>query len=127
MSLADTAWTKRGGGSCPQCSSPYNNRYKRPNCLECNFYLGGSYVPTKKARLTVPKCTLVVSGEMSIYSTNTSSHDDRCLVVIDNNGKICPHQTCKNQRAVLANSQKLEQFECKHLKMADDVKEPLAG
>ena len=76
--------------------------------------------------MTVPKCTLVVSGEMSIYSTSTSSHDDRCLVIIDNNGKICHHQTCKNQRAILANSQKLEQFECKHLKMADDVKEPLA-
>jgi hypothetical protein len=75
----------------------------------------------KKTCLTIPKCTLVVLGEMAIYSTNTSTRNDRCLFVIGSNCKICRHQTCKNQRAILANSQKLEEFDCKHLKVFKDL------
>lgn len=126
MSSGATTSTKRGAGSCPQCHSPYNNRYKPPNCTTCNYSLGGSYVQKKKARLSIPECTSVVLGETAIYSVKTSSHDDRSLVVLDNNAKICHQQECKDQRAVFSHSKQLAKFECKHLSMVKDFSQPLA-
>ena len=122
MSSGDTTWTKRGGGSCVINAIPLT-----ATGINLQIALSATMIwvvhtsAPKKTCLTIPKCTLVVLGEMAIYSTNTSTHDDRCLFVIGSNCKICHHQTCKNQRAILANSQKLEEFDCKHLKVFKDL------
>ena len=110
-----TSWSQRGKGSCPQCGTTYHTRYKPRLCPDCSHELGGTYIPKKKPRPEVPKCTVVVrsgAGE-GIYSANTSSHDDRCIVMKDKQSSICHHPTCKQQRAVFVNSKKVSLFECR--------------
>lgn len=49
------------------------------------------------------------------------------MIVVDNNGTICHHPLCKNQRAILINSKRVDEFSCKHVtKTIDDCSQPLA-
>ena len=81
---------------------------------------------TKKAKLDVPKCTVVVAKqEFNIYSVKTSTHDDRCLVIVDQEGSICSHHICKQQRAVHINSQKISEFKCDHIIQVGSASPPL--
>ena len=112
--------TGRGKGTCPRCNGFYVNRYKPENCQNCGFELGGNYVPKKKPRLEVPKSTLVLqSGQLSIYSVNTSTHDDRCIVIVNANASIREHRQCKQSRASLVNSMKSANFSCEHLRSTE--------
>ncbi|XP_028391325.1 uncharacterized protein LOC114516136 isoform X2 [Dendronephthya gigantea] len=94
---------------------------------DANFELGGSYVPKKKPRPLVPKCTLVVqpSDGLSIYSVNTSTYDDRCIVVREEASSMCQHHLCKQNRAIHINSQKVASFSCQHLESTRDCTTPL--
>ena len=126
-STTSIPWSQRGKGSCPQCTLSYSSRYKPPQCPGCGYKLRGSYVPKKKPRQAVPKCTIVVKrGETEVYSANTSTHDDRCLVIKDKTASICQHNVCKQQRAMLVNSNKVEDFQCQHLRSINECESPVA-
>ena len=119
-------WTQRGQGSCSGCGWKYHCRYKPFHCPDCNNELGGSYIPKKKKRPLVPKCTLVVqTGEVCIYSANTSTHDDRCLVIKQDKSLMCHHNICKQKRAIHINSQNVEDFNCNHLEKIQECSTPL--
>ena len=119
-------WTQRGQGSCSGCGWKYHCRYKPFHCPDCNNELGGSYIPKKKKRPLVPKCTLVVqTGKACIYSANTSMHDDWCLVIKQDISLMCHHNICKQKRAIHINSQKVEDFNCSHLEKIQECTTPL--
>ena len=112
--------SKRGQGSCPACSAVYHNRYKPQNCVNCEFHLGGTYVPKgKKAKLHAPKCVKLFScGGMTFYSAKTHSKDSRCIFIINevDSAKQClVSQKCQEIRAAFVNSGKVEQFSCVHM------------
>ena len=99
---------------------------------QCGFVLGGSFTPrhVKKPKLDVPACTEVVSGPWSIYSCQTSTHDDRCLVIKDQrDGRLnvsCEHHDCKQKRAVMVNSSCSSDFTCPHVESIQSAAAPLS-
>ncbi len=63
-----------GKGSCPNCHTPYVNRYKPRVCSKCKFDIGGSYVPKLKTigKVSIPNSTIVFTDE----STKNIFHYD---------------------------------------------------
>ena len=94
-------------------------------CPQCGFFLGGS---SKTAKITGPKCTSVfLDASLQIYSCNTSSHDNRCLVIIDSKKAtvICHLPKCKESRAIMVNSNMPENFSCIHVESVKEASPPL--
>ena len=94
---------KRGSGLCSNCNHSYYNKYKPSHCVNCNFAIGGSYVPkSKKKKSNIPE---VVQITDHILSVRTTYRNDRCLVSRDEEGKwICFNKKCKDKRATFCNS-----------------------
>lgn len=116
----------RGKGACPQCSLPYANRYK-PDFCSCGFQLGGSFEPKTKKRKINEGNTEVVEVLPRVYSTKSSTRNDRCIVTkTTDNLWICLHKDCLKMRAtfVLANNPKA--FNCDHVALVErgPVSEP---
>ena len=110
------SWTKRGTGTCQNCSREFSNRWKPVNCPGCGFHIGGTReVATKKSRLNQPPAVLVFeTASEKLYSVNTSTRDDRCFVVQEGNIFFCSHQQCKSRRATYVSSEMTSDFVCVH-------------
>ena len=100
-----------GSGSCPSCGKSYSNRWKPPACHGCGFHLGGTYIAKEKSQ--VPE--MVVRITKNIFSVRTCSRDSRCFVTISDLSRHCSVNKCKDRRSVCVNSNKVEEFRCKHL------------
>ncbi|XP_028418856.1 uncharacterized protein LOC114544404 [Dendronephthya gigantea] len=110
-------WTNRGTASCPKCGHKYMTARKPKLCEGCHFEIGGSYVP--KPKLNIPDCVIVYKeGDTSLYSVNSSTRDDRCLVLMQGTNCLCYHETCKQQRAIHLSSSG-RPFSCKHSEKID--------
>lgn len=107
--------SKRGRGICPNCQHQYANKYKPENC-ECGAYLGGKFVPKQLKKAPAPDAVEIIKN---VFSTKTSSRNDRCLVTREGQQWICLHANCLKDRAVFVSSGKAERFACKHV---DQVK-----
>ena len=59
----------------------------------------------------------------TLRSVKLTPKDERQFAFTDQNGKICFAKDCLSLRASFANSGKINDFDCKHLK--EDVKNPL--
>ena len=121
--------SKRGQTSCPGCRTSFNNRYKPEFCDNCNYFLGGKYVPKeKKPKLNAPKSVKLFSKEgCSFFSAKTHSKDTRCIVIFDeeNNLKQCLAGKCKEIRAAFVNSGKAEHFSCDHTVLCENPVPPI--
>ena len=92
-------WSNRRQGSCPQCRSPYSSR---STCSTCGYELGGS-TSAKVPKLSCP-LAVRVHGHGDLFSTRTSTRDDRCFVLKEGDFWICLHTECKNLRAMYVSS-----------------------
>ena len=92
-------WSNRRQGSCPQCRSPYSSR---STCSTCGNELGGS-TSAKVPKLSCP-LAVRVHGHGDLFSTRTSTRDDRCFVLKEGDFWICLHTECKNLRAMYVSS-----------------------
>ena len=118
--------SSRGRGTCPQCKHEYFNRSKPPNCENCGFSLGGSFISKKRVKQNNPLVVEICNG---VYSCRTSARDDRCFVTSDGgNCWMCTWEQCKVLRSVHVNSGLTEQFQCAHVKQVQDSSnaDPLA-
>ena len=120
--------SKRGKGTCSSCQHEYANKYK-PEFCQCGFYLGGRYVPsaaaTEKAKtVPIPDAVEVITN---IFSTKTSSRNDRCLTVTEGLNWICLHPDCLKNRAAFVSAERAEMFACKHVNLVKSgpVSKPL--
>ena len=120
--------SKRGKGTCLSCQHEYANKYK-PEFCECGFYYGGKYVPSaaaaKKAKsIPFPDAVEVITN---VYSSKTSSRNDRCLTVREGLNWICLHPDCLKNRAVFVSGERAEMFACKHVNLVKSgpVSKPL--
>ena len=104
-------WSNRGQGSCPQCRSPYSSR---STCSTCGYELGGS-TSAKVPKLSCP-LAVRVHGHGDLFSTRTSTRDDRCFVLKEGDFWICLHTECKNLRAMYVSSNRPADFTCSHIK-----------
>ena len=68
----------------------------------CGFFLGGSKEPaSKKPKSCCPDAVVVTAPkEMSIFSTKTSTRDDRCFVMKKGDMFFYSHKYCISVRAV---------------------------
>ena len=121
--------SKQGQTCCPGCKKSYNNRCKPEKWDQCNWCLGGDFVPSeKKQKLNAPKSVLLFSrDDCSFYSVKTHSKDSRCLVIVDSfrNVKQCLAQKCKEVRAAYVNSSNAELFSCEHTALCDKAVPPI--
>ena len=118
--------SSRDRGTCPQCKHEYFNRSKPPNCENCGFSLGGSFISKKRVKQNNPLVVEICNG---VYSCRTSARDDRCFVTSDGgNCWMCTWEQCKVLRSVHVNSGLTEQFQCAHVKQVQDSSnaDPLA-
>ena len=76
-------WTSRGTSQCPRCAESYSNAWKPKNCKNCNFEIGGNYVPkAKKRKVASPQSVLVVdSSQIKIFSVKLNYRESRTFVV----------------------------------------------
>ena len=119
---------KRGSGTCSSCGEAFNNRWKPVNCGKCGLFLGGNYEPQKKAKkmkVNCPSAVLIAAhGQQRIYSVQTSSRDDRCLVVFEGETCWCSLAECKTARATFVASNIAVAFSCAHSKKCNDAVNP---
>ena len=117
------SWTKRGTGSCPNCSQEFSTRWKPVNCSSCGFNIGGTReVAAKKSRLNQPAAVLVFEAtNEKVFSVNTSTRDDRCFVVQEGINFLCSHHQCKTSRATFVSSEIANNFACSHTEKCKDV------
>ena len=118
--------SSRGRGTCPQCEHEYFNTSKPPNCENCGFSLGRSFISKKRVKQNNPLVVEICNG---VYSCRTSARDDRCFVTSDGgNCRMCTWEQCKVLRSVHVNSGLTEQFQCAHVKQVQDSSnaDPLA-
>lgn len=122
MSSGKEKWTARGTGKCSNCSSTYSRFRKPANCLNCNFFIGGKYVPkettSKKRKLDNPLAVTVCSFEgNTLFSIKVSTKDDRCFLLVSDTSRLCYYRSCKNLRSVsVASGQhRLDKLQCEHL------------
>ena len=60
-------WTARGAGKCPKCTFTYSTFKKPERCTQCQFFLGGKFVPkegtssNRKRKLNNPQAVSVCS------------------------------------------------------------------
>ena len=82
-----TKWTGRGTGHCPRCTKSYSNAWKPKTCSECNYEIGGKYVPnttSKKRKLEWPESVPVVDSQLvRIYSVKLDHRTNRVFVLKD--------------------------------------------
>ena len=102
-------WSNRGQGSCPQCRSPYSSR------STCGYELGGS-TSAKVPKLSCP-LAVRVHGHGDLFSTRTSTRDDRCFVLKEGDFWICLHTECKNLRAIMYRATGLRTLHVRTLKV----------
>ena len=126
IAMIPSTCTKRGFGECPQCKSTYSTRWKPANCHACGFFLGGSKEPaTKKPKSCCPAAVVVIATEeMSIFSTKTSTRDDRCFVMKEGDMFFCSHKDCISVRATFVSSGRAASFSCKHSDECKDAVPP---
>lgn len=106
--------SKRGRGACPMCQHQYANKYKPEHC-ECGAYLGGKYAPKQQKKTPAPDAVEIINN---VFSTKTSSRNDRCLVTREGLQWICLHAKCLKDRATFVSSGNAEGFACKHINQA---------
>lgn len=115
----------RGSGVCPQCGERFYNRYKPPNCENCNYHIGGSFIrknPKGNEETSSKKAVLItrVGEGISIYSVRTSSKNDRCFVTISSTGqKICYSTKCLTERSACVNQCAGQSPSCAHITAAE--------
>ena len=61
-----------------------------------------------------------VHGHGDLFSTRTSTRDDRCFVLKEGDFWICLHTECKNLRAMYVSSNRPADFTCSHIKSVSD-------
>lgn len=116
-------WTNRGTAKCSQCGHSYSTARKPKRCANCEFELGGSYVP--KPKVCMPECVIVYrEGNDSLYSIKSSTRDDRCLVLVEGENCLCYQEACKQQRAIYVSSNTKRPFSCKHSEKIDGYCKP---
>ena len=60
-------WTARGTGKCPKCTFTFSTFKTPERCTQCQFYLGGKFVPkegtssNRKRKLNNPEAESVCS------------------------------------------------------------------
>ena len=121
------SWTKRGTGSCANCSQEYSCRWKPVNCTKCGVHIGGtrSEISGKKSRPNHPAAVLVYkTTNENVFSVQTSTRDDRCFVVQEGNTFLCCHAQCKTSRATFVSSNLTNNFSCSHTKKCKDAVAP---
>lgn len=98
----------------------YANFWKPRNCPQCNYEIGGGYVPKAKVpKRDRPNC---VNVSDNLYSVKTSTRGDRGFVVYDEKTRFCHQDRCKRSRAVTvvsANTQ-LSEYSCEHIKLVEE-------
>ena len=109
-------WSIRGQSSCPQCRSPYSSRWKPANCSTCGYELGGS----TSAKVPKLSCPLAVLAHGDLFSTRTSTRDDRCFVLNEGDFWIFLLTECKHLRAMYVSSNRPADFTCSHIKSVSD-------
>eukprot|EP00794_Sanderia_malayensis_P020874 gene20874-22926_t len=118
--------TKRGYGACAACSKQYANAHK-PQCCSCGHFLGGKFKgeAKKKKVNSAPLSVTIFQANSSGVSTQlcsvrTTNKGNRTFVLESSNRgeRICYNQQCKNVRSSYVNSQKSDEFTCKHLDAA---------
>jgi hypothetical protein len=93
------------------------------NCSKCGSDIGGTReVKAKRSRLNQPAAVLIYeSTQEKLFSVNTSTRDDRCLVVQEGSTFLCSHQLCKTNRAVFVSSNMPDKFSCAHTKKCKEA------
>ena len=122
MSAVKEKWTLRGTGKCPSCSARYSTIRKPPNCGQCNFFLGGKYVPKtvsrKKRELYNPSAVKVCTYDgINLYSMKVTSRDDRCFVffLTPLDSVITTHAIAFRSVTAASGWEEMNKFSCKHL------------
>ena len=122
MSSGIEKWTARGTGKCSNCSWTYPTFRKPANCLNCNFFIGGNYVPkettSKKRKLGNPLAVTVCSFEgNTLFSIKVSTKDHRCFCLVSDTSRLCYYRSCKNLRpvSVASGQHQLDKLQCEHL------------
>ena len=84
---AKEKWTARGTGKCPKCTFTYSTFKKPERCTQCQFYLGGKFVPKEgtssngKRKLNNPEAVSVYSfADNLLYSMKVTDRDDKFLL-----------------------------------------------
>ena len=120
-------WTSRGTSQCPRCAESYSNAWKPKNCKNCNFEIGGNYVPkAKKRKVAAPQSVLVVdSSQIKIFSVKLNYRESRTFVVKSGeNELVCHHKKCKDRRAVHMASNLTSSFSCGHTEAVNSSLQP---
>ena len=100
MSSEKVKWTSRGTGKCTNCSWQYSTFKKPERCSNCNFFIGGKYIPNdstgKKRKLDNPPAVTVCSfAGNSIFSIQVSTKDDRCFCLVSDTNRLCYYTLVK--------------------------------
>jgi len=128
--LLKSKWTGRGTGHFPRCHNSYSNAWKPKTCSNCDYEIGGKYVPKtttgrKKRKLEWPESVLVLDSQlMRIYSVKLDHRSNRVFVVKDNTN-VCHHEKCKESRAVHMAS--AVPFSCAHIGATENSSKPLSA
>ena len=123
------SWTSRGQGKCSQCGVSYSTAWKPKTCKNCNYEIGGSYIPKDKKRKTAsPDGAIIVASTkdgVNIFSVKANYRENRVLVVADGNTSVCHHEKCKSARSVHMASSEPSQFTCQHIKLSQAASNPV--
>ena len=95
-------WTARGTGKWPKCTFTYLTFKTPERCTQCQFYLGGKFVPkegtssNRKRKLNNPEAVSVCSfADNLLLPTEMTSF---CLVA--GSSRVCYFNSCRNLRAL---------------------------
>ncbi|CAH3180920.1 unnamed protein product [Porites evermanni] len=104
-------WTARGTGKCPNCTFTYSTFKTPERCTQCQFYLGGKFVPkegtssNRKSKLNNPEAVSVCSfADNLLYSIKFTDRDDRSFRLVAGSSRICYFNPCRNLRALAVSS-----------------------
>ena len=122
-------WTARGTGKCLKCTFTYSTFKKPERCTQCQFYLGGKFVPkegtssNRKRKLNNPEAVSVCSfADNLLYSIKITDRDDRSFCLVAGSSRVCYFNSCPNLRAlaVASGQEQLNKFSCPHLEKVKD-------
>ena len=122
-------WTARGAGKCPKCTFTYSTFKKPERCTQCQFFLGGKFVPkegtssNRKRKLNNPQAVSVCSfADNLLHSIKVTDRDDRSFCLVVGSSRVCYFNSCGNLRAlaVASGQEQLNKFSCPHVEKVKD-------
>ena len=126
---AKEKWTARGTGKCPKCTFTYSTFKKPERCTQCQFFLGGKFVPkegtssNRKRKLNNPEAVSVYSFADNLrYSMKVTTEMTEVFAWWLAQVGSAIFNSCRNLRAlaVACGQEQLNKFSCPHLEKVKD-------